>query len=377
MRRAKAHSVFSCQSLGMGKSLYSTPGYSRKGRWAGSTPRKTAEKARPPDNHHESLRVLMSGRVPSVSLVRHRVDHVIDADADAERRVLLRVFGIVGMLPGIAQVHIVADGGHEAALIVIDASPMCAPAGRAFFVGKAGAQENGAGHLVLVVEIVNRVEDLLGFGQVDNGTVGEDALHAGEEDVPFLVAVEVVAHEEAAAQKELAQRFGLAIGEIPVTHYDAVEPGPIVLEAFVEVDGLFDRAGLNAREAAQGLGEVPVGARVVHGPENAAAALSPVTAKAAAIPAIAGEGCVGIHQAGKGPLGFFPVVGRDGKIVVLERRVFAPGSLREHGSQEGRTACQQPHALANCHPAPPWIEDITEDGCRWPNAGGQGPYALS
>ena len=79
-------------------------------------------------------------------------------------------------------------------------------------------------------------------GDIDDRPVGEDALHAFDEDFPFLRAVEVVAHEEAAAQKVFAEAADLRVGQLPVAHLDAVEPRPVVLVAFVEVDRLLDGA---------------------------------------------------------------------------------------------------------------------------------------
>src|SRR5215472_5948621 len=60
MRRAKAHSVFSCQSGGIGKFSYSRPGYSRNGRWA----QRTATHARPQATHHSHLRRTIRVRIP-------------------------------------------------------------------------------------------------------------------------------------------------------------------------------------------------------------------------------------------------------------------------------------------------------------------------
>src|SRR5207245_6719756 len=55
--------------------------------------------------------------------MRHGVDNVIDAEPDSQRRVLLRVLGVVGVLPGVAEIHVVADGDHEAAFVVVDSTP--------------------------------------------------------------------------------------------------------------------------------------------------------------------------------------------------------------------------------------------------------------
>src|SRR5207244_1189996 len=101
---------------------------------------------------------------------------------------------------------------------------------------------------------------------LDDGAVREHLAHACGEDFPFDAAVEIVAHEEAAAQQEFAQGAGLLIGEVPVANFDTIEKGPVVLIGIVQVDGLFDAAGMNSGEAADGYGQMPVAARVVHGP---------------------------------------------------------------------------------------------------------------
>jgi hypothetical protein len=97
------------------------------------------------------------------------------------------------------------------------------------------------------------VENRVVIGDLDDLAVGEDAAHAVGEDLPLLCAVEVVAHEEAAAEEVFAEGGHLFVGEGPVADLDSVEPGPIVLVAIVEIDGLLDGADVDAREAADGL----------------------------------------------------------------------------------------------------------------------------
>ena len=82
-----------------------------------------------------------------------------------------------------------------------------------------------AGHLVAVVQIVDGVEDRVVVGNVDDLPVREDLLHGLDEDIPFVGAVEVVAHEEAAAQQVLAELGDLLLGQFPVADFDRVEPG--------------------------------------------------------------------------------------------------------------------------------------------------------
>ena len=77
------------------------------------------------------------------------------------------------------------------------------------FVGAAAAEILRAGHLVFVVEIVEDVEDGIVLRDVFDQAVGKNALHGLHEDGPFLGAVKVVAHEEAAAVEEFAHLFDL------------------------------------------------------------------------------------------------------------------------------------------------------------------------
>jgi len=116
-----------------------------------------------------------------------------------------------------------------------------------------------AGHLVAVVEVVNRVEDRVGIGDIDNGAVREDLVHHGNEGVPLVRAVKVVAHEEAIAQQKLAELGDLGIGELPVPDLDGVEPRVVEnVVILIEVDRLLDGFGVNAGQAANGGGQVAV-----------------------------------------------------------------------------------------------------------------------
>src|ERR1035441_9582004 len=118
--------------------------------------------------------------------VRHRVDDVIDADADAEGGEPFGVLRVVRVLPGIAQIHVVTDGHHQPAVIVVDAAPV---GGTAFalvlFVDFAALQVLSARHLVAVVQIEHGVEDGVLVRDVDDRGVGEDLLHALDKNPIF------------------------------------------------------------------------------------------------------------------------------------------------------------------------------------------------
>ena len=74
-------------------------------------------------------------------------------------------------------------------------------------------------------------------------------------------------------------------GQAPFAHLHGIEPGPVVhLVAVFEIDRLLDRADVDPRQTADGLREVPVGARIILRPERHA--LAPVAVEPAAIAVI-------------------------------------------------------------------------------------------
>ena len=119
----------------------------------------------------------------------------------------------------------------------------------AFFVSVAFFESRHAGHLVAMVKIVDGAEDRVVVGNFDDRPVGKYLVHAGEEHAPLDVAVEIVAHEKAAAQQEFAHGLGLVVGQVPVAHFHAVEPRPIVHVVVVKIDGLFHGTRADARQA--------------------------------------------------------------------------------------------------------------------------------
>ena len=112
------------------------------------------------------------------------------------------------------------------------------------------------------------------LSSLDDGPVGKDALHALFKDRPLAVAVEVIDHEEAAAEQMFAKELRLCVVPLPVSDLDGIEPGPVVVVAILDIDRLLDGADVDAGEAAHGGGEVAVGAGVIGGP--AGVALAPV-----------------------------------------------------------------------------------------------------
>src|SRR5262249_55634041 len=122
-------------------------------------------------------------------------------------------------------------------------------------------------HLIAIIEVVDRVEDLILVVDIDDLPVRKDLAQGLGEDLPFVAAVEVVTHEESAAQQELPEARDLRGRQFPVPDLDRIEPR--IIEAvlvLVEVNGLLYGAGVDASQTANSLRQVAVGARIVNGP---------------------------------------------------------------------------------------------------------------
>src|ERR1051326_727750 len=96
-----------------------------------------------------------------------------------------------------------------------------------------------AGDLEAIVQIEDGMEDGVLVIDLDDRPVGKDVPDALLEHLPFVVAVEIVGHEESAAQKVIAYLFSLLLGESPLADLHGVEPGPVVdVVALVEIPRL-------------------------------------------------------------------------------------------------------------------------------------------
>ena len=109
------------------------------------------------------------------------VNEIVHRDAVSEGGPLLRVSRIVRPLPGIAQIHVVADGDHDPALVVANATPMRHFPGGAFFVGDACLKDLRAGNLKAVLQVIDRVKNRVVVGDVLDGVVGKDPPDAVDE----------------------------------------------------------------------------------------------------------------------------------------------------------------------------------------------------
>src|ERR1700674_1491317 len=57
-------------------------------------------------------------------LVGHRVSDVIEDDAKRKSRKLLGVLRLIGVFPGVAEMHVVTDRHHNAPMAVADRTPL-------------------------------------------------------------------------------------------------------------------------------------------------------------------------------------------------------------------------------------------------------------
>src|SRR5271169_1542348 len=85
-----------------------------------------------------------------------------------------------------------------------------------------GPQVGLPGNLEAIVQIVDGVKDLVFVLDLLDGVIREGLLDPALELVPFGAAVEVVGHEEAAAQAVLAQQLALFIAKTPFANLDGV-----------------------------------------------------------------------------------------------------------------------------------------------------------
>src|ERR1700730_12602174 len=85
-------------------------------------------------------------------LVGHRVDNVIEDDAKSQSRKLLGVLRLIGVFPGVAEMHIVANRYHDASVLIADGPPLGDVA--VLLVGYAAGDVLFAGDLKPFVDIV-------------------------------------------------------------------------------------------------------------------------------------------------------------------------------------------------------------------------------
>ena len=196
--------------------------------------------------------------------VRPPVHDVINPHPESQRGKLLRIAGIVRPFPGVAEVHIVADGHHDASSVVAYRAPFRDVA--IFFVSSARAYILLARYLEALAQVIKNVENFIFIGQIFDGAVREHHQHAAHEVFPIGCAVEIVNHNKTALEQVFAQALGFRLGEGPGLHLYGVYPGKIEDFIGVEVHNLFGRPRLDPCEASQSNQELTVGLRIIPGP---------------------------------------------------------------------------------------------------------------
>src|ERR1700733_2762967 len=200
-------------------------------------------------------------------LVSHGVGNVVEDDAKSKSGKLFGVLRAVGPLPGVAEMHVGADGHHDASVVTADGAPLGHVA--VLFVGSAGVDVDLARDLKFFVDVVQVVVDLVFILKILHGPVGQHLAHAGHEMLPVVSAVEIVHHQETALQQIIVQAFGLLVGEGPGIDVDGVDPGIVEEMVAIEIGDVQGRGRVDAGQTAQCDQAIVVGFGIIAGPTPA------------------------------------------------------------------------------------------------------------
>src|SRR5258708_24961016 len=150
---------------------------------------------------------------------------------------------------------------------------------------------------------------------------GKAPSHAGHEDFPFLIPMVIVDHEKSTAIEILAKLFALAVGEVAVSYFHRVDPGPVeqLVIVQIEVDDLLGGTGVYTGEAAHALNKLAIRLGKVGGPGTAAPPAAPASG--------------GIAKTRQSPFGFLIGVRRNRRRIDLFIGVFAKTALTEQGGE--------------------------------------------
>src|SRR5580658_2005942 len=132
------------------------------------------------------------------------------------------------------------------------------------------------------------------------------------------------------------------LGDSPLADLHGVKPGPIVdFVAIVEIYVLFDRARVNAREAADGGGKKAIGRRTILGPQRHT--LAPIAIET---PAVTVVGAGRVHQASESPFaGSLPVWRQRSGFSVFDGGIFAERALGGNRTDEDKQATRNQKGL--------------------------------
>src|SRR5580658_6001864 len=102
-------------------------------------------------------------------LMRHGVDYIINPSAKTKGGILFRVAGIVGPLPGVADVVVKEHSESNPFLIVVDGAPV--RIGTACW--RVADNAPGSRNLIAFFQIVDRMKDGIHIRDLDDGAAGE------------------------------------------------------------------------------------------------------------------------------------------------------------------------------------------------------------
>src|SRR5580704_11330162 len=94
----------------------------------------------------------------------HGVGYVVEDDAKSKSGKLLGVLRAIGPLPGVAEMHVSADGHHDAPVVAADGAPLGYVA--VLLIGSAGIDVDLAGDLKFFGDVVQDVVDLVVIRQI-------------------------------------------------------------------------------------------------------------------------------------------------------------------------------------------------------------------
>jgi len=129
--------------------------------------------------------------------VRHAVEDEIDPYAIGQGGIPLGIFRAVGPFPGVSHVRVMADGHHDASVVVTNRPPF-----GIFAIGIVNAASPdipGSGNLKSLVQIVHDVKNLIAVAQLFDRAIRQNHAYPAQENLPFAVAMGIVDHKEAAS----------------------------------------------------------------------------------------------------------------------------------------------------------------------------------
>jgi hypothetical protein len=110
---------------------------------------------------------------------------------------MLRVAGLVRPLPGVSQIHVVADGDQYPPLLIVNPAPTRSEAIK--FVRYPSLQRGHAWNLDPFVKIVEHMKDSILIIDLHHRAIWEHFGEARHEDLPFDGPMEIVHHQEPTA----------------------------------------------------------------------------------------------------------------------------------------------------------------------------------